>query len=106
MNLSELQAEVCPDAFTSSLKTTDVTDTFFGPQKLGYLFEWSFEFTDVTSSGDPSLNNNFKLYSRVSANTGSLTTRKLIYSYSGSSASIHEPSYFVGGSPTIVIEDW
>ncbi len=106
MNLSELQAEVCPDAVTSSLKTTDVSDTFFGPQKLGYLFEWSFEFTNVTSSGDPSLNNNFKLYSKVSANTGSLTTKKLIYSYSGSSASIHEPSYFVGGSPTIVIEDW
>jgi hypothetical protein len=85
----------------------------------GYILGYSVRFPNITSSFNYSLStNNFELYSLVGyGTTGSQNyytagwpppcpdpSQQKIFSYIGGVSTVHSASYFVGGTPTLIID--
>jgi hypothetical protein len=90
-----------------------------GASYYGYVTGYQFRFPHLTGSFDYSLStNDFELYALTNiTNTGSLDSTpnqfplpcpepsgSLIYSYIGGVPTVYTSSYFVGGSPTLIID--
>ncbi len=104
VNYPNLSASVCPD-YTSSLPLTSTYPHF---RYYGFNMGYRVVYPNLTSSLSDSMNDDFKLYASVQNNSGlyssSLANSLLIYEYSSSVVTVHEPSFFEGGSPTLTIE--
>ena len=93
--------------------------TWIGGAYFGEFFRYQVRFPHLTSSFDYSLStNDFEIYSLANnTSTGSINSTPYvhpqpcpdpsgtkIYSYIGGVATVYSSSYFVGGSPTLVID--
>jgi hypothetical protein len=108
-NLPQLGGTPCP-AWSSSLGSGSYMNTVngwdFGGGFLGRYFNLNYTFLNVTASAN-AMNNDFKLFTQIIDNSGDLTTpanQLLIYTYSQSVATVNQPSFFVGGAPTLTIQ--
>lgn len=104
VNLFSLSGSACPDWFTkfsSSIHYPNHT----GPIYNAFYYDISSVFPNLSESITFTGNDDFNLYTRVIDNSGALQASPLlIYSYSQSVATVHQPSFFVGGSPTLTID--
>lgn len=104
VNYPHLSASVCPD-YTSSLPFTSPSPHF---RYYGMVVGYRVQYPNLTSSLSNAMNDDFKLYASVMNNSGlyssSINDCLLIYTYSSSAATVHEASFFEGGSPTLTIE--
>lgn len=104
VNYPNISASVCPNYRNSRPIPWDTTLGSY----YGYIYGYYAEFPNLTSSITNPMNNDFKLYASVQNNSGlissSLATSLLIYEYTSSVATVYEPSFFEGGSPTLTIE--
>jgi hypothetical protein len=108
-NLPQLGGTPCP-AWSSSLGSGSFMNTVnsynFGGGFIGKYFNLNYTFPNVTASANI-MNNDFKLYTQVTDNSGDTipyANQLLIYTYSQSVATVNQPSFFVGGAPTLTIQ--
>ena len=116
INLPNLSGSI-PCDFNKYPSRTNFADS--GWAYIGYHFGVQVRFPNLTSSFNYSLStNNFELYALTNLTaTGSLdttpniyplpcpeTSGSLIYSYIGGVATVYSASYFVGGTPTLIID--
>jgi len=104
VNYPNISASVCPD-WENNRPT--LWNTSLG-NYYGYVYGYWTEFPNLTASLANSMNDDFRIYASVQNNSGlkssSLADSLLIYEYSSSVVTVHEPSFFEGGSPTLTIE--
>lgn len=106
-NLPQLGGTPCP-AWSSSLGSgsfmNGAASYNLGGGFQGKYFNLNHTFLNVTASANI-MNNDFKLFTEITNNSGDTTSPQLlIYTYSQSIVTVNQPSFFVGGSPTLTIQ--
>ena len=110
VNLPTLNANPCPSLVSSSMPFTELGATGWNNPGYGnYGIELSniWNFPNLTASSDW-----FQLYTGVTSSNGyspnpyAPTPGNMIYEYSASVGTVYSSSYFVNGTPTVVIEPW
>ena len=72
-----------------------------------YHLHWEYVFPNLQDDINFAGNNDFHLFTKVTDNSGALQANPLlIYSYSSSVATVHQPSFFTGGTPSLTIDSF
>jgi len=104
-NLEPLGGVPCPNwttKFSSSLSNTQK-----GQGGNAYYFHYEYVFPNLQDNINFAGNNDFHLFTKVTNNSGVLQTNPLlIYSYSQSIATVHQPQFFTGGTPSLTIQSF
>jgi hypothetical protein len=102
-HLSALSGSACPDWLTKFSSSVQTSHT--GPIHQAYYYDFSYVFPNLNDDINFAGNNDFHLFTKVTNNSGVLQANPLlIYSYSQSIVTVHQPSFFVGGTPTLTID--
>ena len=102
VNLPSLGGVPCPTLISSSMPYTYNVGNNFGSSKGAYYggkeMSFTYNFPNLTASTDW-----FQIYTNLTSSAGSTSTNTLIYEYSASIGTVYSSSYFIGGSPTLII---
>lgn len=113
INLPNLSGSACPSGSSGYWRNRlpiNTGDAAVGAVSNGYYMYYKYTFDYLTASlSQLSLNDDFKIYSQVINNSGSLYpgsagTGSLIYQYSSSVITIPDPKYFPPGGPNLIIQ--
>ena len=105
-NLYSLGSVACP-GWTTKFSSSISTNPSVGIIGTAYYLHWEYVFPNLQDDINFAGNNDFHLFTKVTDDSGALQTNPLlIYSYSSSVATVHQPSFFTGGTPSLTIESF
>jgi hypothetical protein len=105
-NLESLGGVPCSN-WTTKFSSSLNGNPYKGIGGTAYYFHYEYVFPNLSGSISFAGNNDFHLFTKVTNNSGVLQTNPLlIYSYSQSIATVHQPQFFTGGTPSLTIQSF
>jgi len=105
-NLYSLGSVACP-GWTTKFSSSIYSAAGGGVGANSFYMHWEYVFPNIQDNINFAGNNDFRLFTKVTDNSGVLQTNALlIYSYSQSIATVHQPQFFQGGSPSLTIQSF
>lgn len=105
-NLESLGGVPCSNWTTKFSSSLDGSP-YGGIGGTAYYFHYEYVFPNIQDDINFAGNDDFHLFTKVTDNSGVLQTNPLlIYSYSESIATVHQPQFFTSGTPSLTIQSF